>query len=619
MNENQIVVRHESEGGKTPTTGDESQDVSTITKTIKGRGPSKGVKVAKPMFLEYNVYNVPDGQWSHEYGKQVGSCATRININVPLYPKVDEQTKKGFWEETKLMFHITDDSNHSREKYFHSCVAKRFSCFKSKLVRRWITMKEKKPKNQTNKMPWDVYNHITEDDWKTFVKHYFLPESLLRSEKARKSASCNKNPHRTGQKGYNRKRLDWIKDGRLPPDATFPISSSSSVNSSVTSNVNRVRKYRSKEWILAHQVQNKEGKWEIDPNDTEVVEIATKALEYIAEEEKGNLSFEQGEDALTKAIGKKDHRGRVKGTGGMVGIKKAFGPCIRHSRSDHGEASSENYESIRASVKKEFEGELEKRVEKRVAEALQKQLSTLLKTGQLNSISTPILDDFHLNDSARVDLDVSATRTTLDIYLIICITYKVALKPLFMKERTPCRLALEDKVSGNNIVVADGMVQPSDGALPQHFTSMKPGHYKVQVDFVYDGHVDDILSVPTGDGFTNLGGALGSFVQWPIHLVIFEDGEDCTSPPKKKSKSNVSKERDGSSKKKTTVLAAQKKTTDLASKEFSHPKKSNSKPKSNLEVVGSCDRKTQESTTKSKKAGLVHDAIQGLGPSCKYL
>ena len=35
--------------------------------------------------------------------------------------------------------------------------------------------------------------------------------------------------------------------------------------------------------------------------------------------------------------------------------------------------------------------------------------------------------------------------------------------------------------------------------------------------------------------------------------------------------------------------------------------------------MGSCDRKTQESTTKSKKAGLVHDAIQGLGPSCKYL
>ena len=87
----------------------------------------------------------------------------------------------------------------------------------------------------------------------------------------------------------------------------------------------------------------------------------------------------------------------------MVGIKKAFGPCIRHSRSDHGEASSENYESIRASVKKEFEGELEKRVEKRVAEALQKQLATLKATGQLNTLSTPALDSALVSDEFDVN------------------------------------------------------------------------------------------------------------------------------------------------------------------------------------------------------------------------
>ena len=94
-----------------------------------------------------------------------------------------------------------------------------------------------------------------------------------------------------------------------------------------------------------------------------------------------------------------------------------------------------------------------------------------------------------------------------------------------MQERTSCHLALEDKDSGNKVHVADGMVQPSNGASSQHFTPMKPDHYKVQVDFVYDGHNDDILPVPTGDGFTNLGGARGSFVQWPIRLVIFEDDE----------------------------------------------------------------------------------------------
>ena len=93
-----------------------------------------------------------------------------------------------------------------------------------------------------------------------------------------------------------------------------------------------------------------------------------------------------------------------------------------------------------------------------------------------------------------------------------------------MQERTSCHLALEDK-DGNKVHVADGMVQPSNGASSQHFTLMKPDHYRVQVDLVYDGHHDDILPVPTGDGFTNLGGAQGSFVQWPIHLVIFKDDE----------------------------------------------------------------------------------------------
>ena len=36
-------------------------------------------------------------------------------------------------------------------------------------------------------------------------------------------------------------------------------------------------------------------------------------------------------------------------------------------------------------------------------------------------------------------------------------------------------------------------------------------------------------------------------------------------------------------------------------------------------MVGSCDRKTEESAAKSKKQNLADDTIQGLGPSCNYL
>ena len=46
------------------------------------------------------------------------------------------------------------------------------------------------------------------------------------------------------------------------------------MNSSVPS----ARKYRSKEWVLAHQVRSKDGKWEVNPNDKEAVEIARKVV-----------------------------------------------------------------------------------------------------------------------------------------------------------------------------------------------------------------------------------------------------------------------------------------------------------------------------------------------------
>ena len=61
------------------------------------------------------------------------------------------------------MFHIDDDSG-KKEKHFHSCVAKQFRDFKCKLVHRYITLKEKPPKCDRNKMPWEIYDHIDADD-----------------------------------------------------------------------------------------------------------------------------------------------------------------------------------------------------------------------------------------------------------------------------------------------------------------------------------------------------------------------------------------------------------------------------------------------------------------------
>ena len=46
---------------------------------------------------------MPTGKWESAYGKQIGTCAQRIDINVKGYPKLDPVQKQNLWEETKVI------------------------------------------------------------------------------------------------------------------------------------------------------------------------------------------------------------------------------------------------------------------------------------------------------------------------------------------------------------------------------------------------------------------------------------------------------------------------------------------------------------------------------------
>ena len=69
----------------------------------RGRGPSRAVQSSTPMFLEFDEFDMPTGQWESAYGRQIGSCAQRIDINLKGYPKLDPVQKQGLWEETKVI------------------------------------------------------------------------------------------------------------------------------------------------------------------------------------------------------------------------------------------------------------------------------------------------------------------------------------------------------------------------------------------------------------------------------------------------------------------------------------------------------------------------------------
>ena len=78
------------------------ETTSSKKKKVTGRGPSRPVNSSTPMFLEFDEYDLPTGDWVDKYGKQIGQCALRIDINAPKWNKVDQSIKDRMWAETQV-------------------------------------------------------------------------------------------------------------------------------------------------------------------------------------------------------------------------------------------------------------------------------------------------------------------------------------------------------------------------------------------------------------------------------------------------------------------------------------------------------------------------------------
>ena len=113
-------------------------------------------------------------------------------------------------------------------------------------------------------------------------------------------------------------------------------------------------------------------------------------MEYIEKEKEVGGTPSGAEDALTKALGKRDHRGYVKGFGRFgvgVGQEKAFGKSARlPRRSTPGYAE---VESLKASLTEEFEEkharmtrEFEERMNRELAQQQAKMNAEFQKTLQ---------------------------------------------------------------------------------------------------------------------------------------------------------------------------------------------------------------------------------------------
>lgn len=82
----------------------EETSASDQVEKKRGRGAAKNLKSSRPMFIEFNQYGQHTGEFSEKFGKQIGHCASRVNITYREWKDVPQSLKDSMWEETKVYF-----------------------------------------------------------------------------------------------------------------------------------------------------------------------------------------------------------------------------------------------------------------------------------------------------------------------------------------------------------------------------------------------------------------------------------------------------------------------------------------------------------------------------------
>ncbi|KAH9619868.1 hypothetical protein KSS87_007780 [Heliosperma pusillum] len=459
--------------------------------SCKGRSATKGFRNSdEPMKLEFDKYNRPIGKWQGNYGKQIGFCMRKLNINWN-WKDVSAGKRKLLWQNTmlfffKTLFHIPDDDE-ILKKNFLSAVAKRFRDFKGKLVSGWITKTRERTKGEDRREPHEIWKHINIEDWKLFLQIKNSSPAKRKREKAIECAKKNNHHHHLGQKSYTTVRPTWIKDG-FYPECTF-VSTSTPVSAETTSIVT-VEPNRADDWFCSMHIKDKEtGKYVIIEPKTK--EVAEKYLELRRKQAKGEFVPNRNQDALYYAFGEKDdHPSRARGFGGVnVTLKRAFGAAAKTSRSRKSETLLEDREALKNELREELKNEMQCAVRSSVSLVLQEMGLSTLK--QPDDISAHGADQINLNN---VEIDTSLALILKDPHSGV--TYEVARGKAF-----PGELCHQGYVGSDQLRVKVTIV-------PQEFETLP-------------------LPIPVSAYDLNiLKDAIGSIVLWPLALVRVENEKD---------------------------------------------------------------------------------------------
>ncbi|VFQ85190.1 unnamed protein product [Cuscuta campestris] len=179
----------------------------------------------------------------------------------------------------------------SAQKLVLQLVNSKWKQFKSTLTCKYILpFRDELERLRT---PPEDFSFLEKNHWDIFVADRLSPEFLKVHDEHVKRVKENKYPHRLSRKGYANLEQEWAKTHS---------GDESVIDRSVT-------------WVLARK--DKEGNFKSDSTKQKAEEI-----EFLREQVCSGVLTEEGDDdVLTKALGKPEHGGRVRGQG--MHVRKA--------------------------------------------------------------------------------------------------------------------------------------------------------------------------------------------------------------------------------------------------------------------------------------------------------
>ncbi|KAK9689680.1 hypothetical protein RND81_09G074800 [Saponaria officinalis] len=402
--------------------------------------------------VEFDKNGEAVGTNADKYKSYIGVLSrTKVPIDIPCWRDVPVDIKEKIWDDVLTVFNIPM----SKKKQVISIANSRWTNFKSILTPLYVFKKPLlKRKLPTDDDPLTKYPYIKAEVWKKFKENRLTEEFQASSKLAAEKQKQNIYPHRMSRGGYQKTMMKLEAKKR----AADPLTCDTSMN------------------LLKEQVSQ------------------------------GGFTPNGKDGVLTKALGTKEHYGRVRGVGGLVGHKQYFGKSSyrrgeRLSKMDLDMITQMITEKVRADMHKEMEHYFQHR--------------TIGSSENIGRIEKGF--------SVEKDVEVEVNGKSKDVEVEINGEGKDVEHDLFNEipiEGVECELAVLEK---GKVTLGKVFRAPNDDSR-SHGRAFGLNELRVSIDVVFEG-LEDIPLPLTTEEFSTVGEAQGFFVRWPKNLISLRNSQ----------------------------------------------------------------------------------------------